>query len=125
MNKTSSLHPAKPPFAFLLNEFMLKKKMTAPEVYKAINMDRRVFSKIANLSGHHLPSKTNAIALALALHCDEKESKSLIKRAGYILTHGLAFDRIILQCLDEKVYDLMQVNLRLQEAGLSPINVDE
>jgi hypothetical protein len=87
-------------------------------------MDRRVFAKIASLTVFHVPSKTNAIALALALKCDAKESKMLIKRAGYILTHGLAFDRVILNCIEEKIYDLSVVNQHLVELGLKPINVE-
>lgn len=123
MNEVQLKHQAKPSFAVLLNQLMIKKNMTAPEVYKAAWIDRRVFSRIANLNGRHLPSKTNAIALALALKCDEKESKMLIKRAGYILTHGIAFDRVILMCIEEKIYDVATVNQRLETLGLKPINV--
>ena len=123
MNEVHVRHPAKPSFAVLLNQLMIKKNMTAPEVYKAAWMDRRVFSRIANLNEQNVPSKANAIALALALKCDEKESKMLIKRAGYILTHGLAFDRVILLCIEEKIYDIAMVNQRLETLGLKPINV--
>ena len=123
MNEFHLKHPAKPSFAVLLNQLMIKKNKNAPEVYKAAWMDRRVFSRIANLNELHLPSKTNAIAIALALKCDEKESKMLIKRAGYILTHGLAFDRVILMCIEEKIYDIAIVNQRLETLGLKPINV--
>ncbi len=118
-------HKLKPPFSELLLELMTRKNLSGPEVYKAAGIDRRLFSKIMNLKKPHIPSKANVIALALALHCDQKESKELIKRAGYILTHGIAFDRVILQCIDDKIYDLNRVNERLNDANCPVINVLE
>lgn len=104
---------------------MIEKGLTAPEVYKAAWIDRRLFSKIANLKNNYIPSKRNVIALAFALKLDQKESKNFIKRAGYILTHGLAFDRVILSCFDDGLVDLNDVNLRLEEQGLPLINALE
>jgi hypothetical protein len=123
MNNVQSKRQAKEGFSQLLNHLMVSKSLTAPEVYKAAWMDRRLFSKIANLTTNYIPSKPNVIALALAMKLDPKESKNFIKRAGFILTHGLAFDRVILECIDEKMYDLEQVNQRLEQEGLPPINV--
>jgi hypothetical protein len=123
MEKTQLKRQAKTGFSHLLNELMLRKSLTAPEVYKAAWIDRRLFSKIANLLSNHIPTKPNVIALALAMKLDQKESKDFIKRAGYILTHGLAFDRVILECIDEKIYDLERVNQRLEQEGLPLINV--
>jgi hypothetical protein len=114
MNNVQSKRQAKEGFSQLLNHLMVSKSLTAPEVYKAAWMDRRLFSKIANLTTNYIPSKPNVIALALAMKLDPKESKNFIKRAGFILTHGLAFDRVILECIDEKMYDLEQVNQRLE-----------
>lgn len=123
MDNLPSKRQAKKGFSQLLNDLMIRKSLSAPDVYKAAWMDRRLFSKIANLSTNYIPSKPNVIALSLAMKLDAKESKNFIKRAGYILTHGLAFDRVILECLDEKIYVLERVNQRLEEQGLSPINV--
>jgi hypothetical protein len=121
----SNQHSAKPPFIELLFEMMKSKNLTGPEVYKAAGMDRRLFSKITNFNQPHIPSKPNVVALVLALRCDPKESKELIKRAGYILTHGIAFDRVILQCIDDRIYDLNRVNERLNDANCPVINVLE
>jgi hypothetical protein len=118
-------HKEKPPFLELLLELMTRKNLSGPEVYKAAGMDRRLFSKITNYKHPHIPSKPNVVAIVLALRCDPKESKELIKRAGYILTHGIAFDRVILQCIDDKMYDLNRVNERLNDANCPVINVLE
>jgi O-acetyl-ADP-ribose deacetylase len=88
------------------------------EVYKRAHIDHKLFSKIRCNSGYK-PRKKNVIALALALRLDSKTSKTLIKRAGYILTSGIKFDLIIRYCIENKIYDLCEVNQLLEKEGLS------
>jgi hypothetical protein len=108
-------------FSDLVMFYIEKNKLIDTEVYREAGIDRRLFSKIRRRD--YKPKKTNVIALALALGLDEKESKNLIKRAGYILTRGSRFDLVILYCIHRKIYRLIDVNALLVKEGLPPINV--
>ena len=79
------------------------------EVYKKANVDRRLFSKIMNVQGYN-PSKPTAIAFAIALELNLEETKDLIGRAGYTLSHASTFDRIIEFFILEGNYDIYEIN---------------
>ena len=53
-------------FANKLSDYIAQKGMRDPEVYRAANMDRRLFSKIMTDYGYQ-PSKDSVLALAFAM----------------------------------------------------------
>ena len=63
------------------------------------------------------PSKTNAIALAIALELNLDETKDFIGRAGYALTHSSKFDIIIEWFILQGQYDIFKINMTLFEFG--------
>ncbi|MBQ4058316.1 MAG: hypothetical protein IJD40_05235 [Lachnospiraceae bacterium] len=79
------------------------------EVYKAAQMDRRLFSKIVS-NREYKPSKDTAIALALSLELSLDEANDMLSRAGYTFSHSSKRDIIIEYLFREKVYNLMDVN---------------
>ena len=83
-------------------------------MYKRALMDRKLFSKILSDSNYK-PSKKIVCILALALQLDQKESKTFIKGAGYILTSGSTFDLSIRYCIKHKIYDVYQVQALLEK----------
>lgn len=84
------------------------------EIYTRANVSRQHFSKIRNNPGYR-PTKPTAIAFAVALELDLKQTKDLIGRAGYALTNSSIFDVIIMYFIEQGNYDLFEINAALFE----------
>jgi len=105
-------------FVDLLLFLMRAKELDSPTVYKRALMDRKLFSKLVSDRGYK-PSKKMVCRLALALHLDAKESKTFIKRAGFILTSGSIFDLTIRYCIEHNIFDIYQVEALLEKQQLT------
>ena len=96
-------------FSKTLLRLIDKSGKTDPEVYKKANIDRKLFSKIKN-NPDYRPSKTTAIAFALALELNKDGMEDLIGRAGYALTRSSKFDLIIEYFIERKNYNILEIN---------------
>ena len=84
------------------------------EVYTRANVSRQHFSKIRNNPAYR-PTKPTALAFAIALELDLEKTRDLIGRAGYALTSSSIFDVIIMYFIEQKKYDLFEINTALFE----------
>ena len=107
-------------FVDKVNEYIQKKGVPVPSVYKDEQMDRRLFSKI--ISDHeYKPSRDSVLAIALALHLTIEEANDLLSRAGYSFSYSSKRDIVIEYFFREQLYDINDINIVLDNLGLKGI----
>ena len=74
-------------FVEQVNEYIKNKGLRETTVYKAAQMDRRLFSKVMS-DRTYKPSKDTALAMAYSLHLTLEEAEDLLDRAGYSLSNS-------------------------------------
>ncbi|MDO4806223.1 MAG: macro domain-containing protein [Coriobacteriales bacterium] len=99
-------------FSTTLMRMIDERGLKDSEVYKRANMSRQHFSKIRS-NRHYQPKKQTVLALAVALKLSLDETRLLLERAGFALTHADERDVIVEYFIGSKNYDIYEINLAL------------
>ena len=109
-------------FSEMLFELIDKKEIDDVSCYKKANVDKRTFSKIKSNKGYK-PSKTTAIAFAIALELDIDETQRLLATVGFTLSESMVFDKIIRYFIYHQNYNIFEINEALFEFDQSLLGV--
>lgn len=103
-------------FRALLFHYLNRSGRTNPEVYRAAQIDRKLFSAICT-KPHYQPSRGTVIRLALALQLTLPEAMEFMERAGYALSSARPSDLVVTYYISRGVYDLITIEAALYEIG--------
>lgn len=95
-----------------------EKGMTNADVYKRALVDKKTFSKIKNHADYH-PQKMTAMCLCMGAKLNLDETRDLLARAGYALSPCDKTDIIFSYFIENQIYDMIELDIQLEEHGLS------
>lgn len=104
-------------FSEYLMYLIQDKNMENSDVYKRAIVDKKTFSKIKNNVDYH-PQKLTALCLCVGAKLNLDESKDLLARAGYALSPCDKTDIIFSYFIENKIYDMIELDIQLEEHGL-------
>ena len=99
-----------------LMQLIADRKLDNVTVYKKAYIDKKFFSKIIS-NKDYVPKKHTVMALGLALELPLEEYESFLASAGYAFMPSSKFDLIIKYCVMNQIYNLINVDVILDDHG--------
>ncbi|MEE0061076.1 MAG: macro domain-containing protein [Acutalibacteraceae bacterium] len=96
-------------FALKLMKLIDAKGMKDVECYKKANVSKQTWYKIMN-DKHYKPNKKTVISFSIALRLTLEETQNLLESVGFILSNSSLFDVIIMFCLQNGIYDVLEID---------------
>ena len=90
--------------------------LTDSEAYTKAYVDRRHFSKIRK-DVNYVPNKKTVLAFTIALELSLDKAKDLLASAGFALSRSSKTDIIVAYFLQNKIYDMFEINDVLDAYG--------
>ena len=85
------------------------------DFYNKANISKQTWSNIMSLG--KTPSMNTLLKIVFTLKCNTHECKYIFKKAGLTLASHSEYNLIIRYCIENKIYDLNELNKYLEEYG--------
>ena len=96
-------------FAVKLLKLIDAKGISDVECYKKANVSKQTWYKIMN-EKQYKPNKKTVISFAVALELSLDETQNLLASVGFVLSNSSLFDIIIMYCIDNDIYDVLEID---------------
>ncbi len=103
-------------FQNTLMQLIAERKVDNSVIYKKACIDKKFFSKIIS-NKDYVPKKHTVMALGLALELPLEEYERFLASAGYAFMPSSKFDLIIKYCVMNHIYNLINVDVILDDHG--------
>lgn len=104
-------------FSQYLKYLIQQKGLENADVWKSAIVDKKTFSKINTHDDYH-PQKITALCLCVGARLNLDETKDLLARAGYALSPCDQTDIIFSYFIENKIYNMIDLDIQLEEHGL-------